>query len=326
VQRPFAASAAVSNRGCSQPLQRAVTDFGADVSFAQAAEKLREHYGVALAPETIRGIVEGHAQTMLTQQQAEQPAWPEVPGVAQLVAEVDGGMVPIVVTDTAQADRRAGKSLEWREAKLVLVHALGSTELHYGGTLLGGVEGAGRALFNSACRAGFGRETQVHALGDGALWIGAQVDQCFGAQATYLVDFYHVSDYLGAAAKHCASEPSTWLHTQQQHLKANRLETVLAALAPYAEPDETPEASVNACRRYLDNRRHQLDYQGALACGLPIGSGEIESAHRYVVQQRLKRPGAWWTPQNAERMLALRLNRANRQWEQYWDQAAKHVA
>jgi len=40
-------------------------------------------------------------------------------------------MVPIVVTDTAQADQRAGKSLEWREAKLVLVHAPGSTELHY---------------------------------------------------------------------------------------------------------------------------------------------------------------------------------------------------
>jgi hypothetical protein len=27
-------------------------------------------------------------------------AWREVPGVAQLVAEVDGGMVPIVVTNT----------------------------------------------------------------------------------------------------------------------------------------------------------------------------------------------------------------------------------
>jgi len=111
LQRPFAASAAVSHRGCSQPLQRAVTDFGADVSFAQAAEKLREHYGVELAPETIRGIVVGHAQAMLEQQQAALPQWPDVPGVAQLVAEVDGGMVPIVVTDTEQADRRTGKSL-----------------------------------------------------------------------------------------------------------------------------------------------------------------------------------------------------------------------
>jgi hypothetical protein len=28
---------------------------------------------------------------------------------------------------------------------------------------------------------------------------------------------------------------------------------------------------------------------------LPIGSGEIESAHRYVFQTRLKIAGGWWT-------------------------------
>jgi hypothetical protein len=325
VHRPFAVSAALSNRCCSQPLQRAVTDFGADVSFAQAGAKLREHYGVELAAETIRAIVEGHAQAMC-EQQSVTSHWPEADGVAQLVAEMDGGMVPIVVVDPEQRDRRRDKRLEWRETKLALVHEHGRTQLHYGGTLLGGVEGAGRALFDSACRAGFGCGTQVHAVGDGATWICDQVEQRFGAQAAYLVDFYHVSDYLGDAAKHCSNEPSAWLHTQQEHLKTNCLDAVFAALDPYAEPADTADAPVNTCRRYLDKRRHQLDYQTALARGLPIGSGEIESAHRYIVQQRLKRPGAWWTPQNAEHMLALRLNRANGQWEQYWNQDVKHVA
>ncbi|PKM13433.1 MAG: hypothetical protein CVV13_01590 [Gammaproteobacteria bacterium HGW-Gammaproteobacteria-3] len=51
--------------------------------------------------------------------------------------------------------------------------------------------------------------------------------------------------------------------------------------------------------RYIKNHSHQLDYKTALAQGLPIGSGEIESAHRYVIQQRLKLSGAWWTPDNA---------------------------
>jgi hypothetical protein len=55
-----------------------------------------------------------------------------------------------------------------------------------------------------------------------------------------------------------------------------------------------------------------------MARGLPIGSGEIESAHRYLIQQRLKRPGVWWRGANAEHMLALRRNRANRQWDAYW--------
>jgi len=53
-------------------------------------------------------------------------------------------------------------------------------------------------------------------------------------------------------------------------------------------------------------------WKSALANNLPIGSGEIESAHRYIVQKRLKLPGSWWCAANAEHMLALRLNRANR--------------
>ena len=83
------------------------------------------------------------------------------------------------------------------------------------------------------------------------------------------------------------------------------------------------EAPVRTCHRYLIRRKDQLDYPGALANNLPIGSGEIESAHRYVVQKRLKLPGSWWCAANADHMLALRLNRANRQWDNYWNQARK---
>jgi hypothetical protein len=239
-------------------------------------------------------------------------------GEPQLVAEIDGGMVPIVVSDPAQPDRRRGKRLEWKEVKLSLAHAVGKTTVHYGATLHGGVEAAGQWLLVCAHRAGLGINTLVHAVGDGAQWISDQVAQRFGTQGRFTVDFYHVSEYLAAAAKACSAQPQAWLREQQQHLKCNRLETVLAALTPHLEPEETSEAPVRTCHRYLSNRADQLDYRGALARGLPIGSGEIESAHRDLVQQRLKRPGAWWTPDNAEHMLALRLNRANGFWEQYW--------
>jgi hypothetical protein len=61
-----------------------------------------------------------------------------------------------------------------------------------------------------------------------------------------------------------------------------------------------------------------LKYREALADGFPIGSGEIESAHRYVAQKRLKLPGAWWRVEHAEHMLALRINRLNGDWDTYW--------
>ena len=78
------------------------------------------------------------------------------------------------------------------------------------------------------------------------------------------------------------------------------------------------QAPVRICHRYLGARKDQLNYAEALAEGLPIGSGEIESAHRYVAQKRLKLPGAWWLVQHAEHMLALRINRLNGDWDAYW--------
>ena len=50
----------------------------------------------------------------------------------------------------------------------------------------------------------------------------------------------------------------------------------------------------------------------------PTGSGEIESAHRSIMQKRLKISGAWWKLENLSKMLALRVVRANQGWEQYW--------
>ena len=84
----------------------------------------------------------------------------------------------------------------------------------------------------------------------------------------------------------------------------------LNALNPHQESPriEEDQAPVRVCHRYLSERLDQLRYDEALRQNLPIGSGKIESAHRYLVQQRLKRPGAWWRDHNAEHMLALRLN------------------
>lgn len=210
---------------------------------------------------------------------------------------MDGGMVPIVDPDPAQADQRKGKRLHWKEAKLCLAHAQGSRTLAYGGTLQGDVKQAGQTLFDCAVRAGFGQRSQLHAVGDGAEWIASQVEDQFGANDYYLVDFYHVCDYLSAAAKAIHPDDGAavaWMDAQKIHLSQQADETLSALLAHLETADvHDAGAPVRRCHRYLTKRRHQLDYQSTLASDLPIGSGEIESAHRYIVQQRLKRPGAW---------------------------------
>ena len=73
---------------------------------------------------------------------------------------MDGGMVPIVEADVAQKDRRKGKRLHWKEAKLCLAHEAGSKTLSYGGTLQGDVDEAGKQLFGCARSAGLARRVR----------------------------------------------------------------------------------------------------------------------------------------------------------------------
>ncbi len=318
-RRLFSATAGVRCRGVSGPLQRVVTDFGADQPFRQVSAKLEEHYGISLPHETIRQTTERHGRRMLGEQKLE-TVRPKRQGKACVLVEMDGGMVPIVASDPQATDRRKGKTLDWQELKLCVARELGSTERFYGGTFSGGVEQAGHHLHHCACLAGLGRDTHIHSVGDGAVWIAEQVAQQFGSQASYLVDFFHLSEYVAEAAPCCSPDASAWLKQQQAALKANRSTQVLAALLPYLEPPGKPDAQApvrKACR-YLSNRREQVDYAGAIRQGRPIGSGEIESAHRFVVQARLKKPGAWWKAEHVDPMLALRLTRLNGKWQDYW--------
>jgi hypothetical protein len=322
--RPFLLTAEVSARSCSRPLQRVITDFGADHGFGHVPKKLQEHYGITMAVSTVRKITEGHGTQMLEQQ--ERTARPvSTLGCPQQIGEIDGSMVPIVTIDAEAGDKRKQKTLQWQEARLVLVHAQGRVTPKFAATFGGSVEESGDALLSCAVAAGFGTTTQVHGVGDGAVWIAEQFAATFGPQASYLVDFYHVCDYLAKAATICAPDaPHAWMETQKGLLKNNEGLGVLTQLRGYLEAEEVvnDHAPVRACFRYLSNRLHHLDYKGAIEKGLPIGSGEIESAHRYVIQQRLKLPGAWWKADNVEPMLALRVVRANEDWEKYWGNLA----
>jgi hypothetical protein len=322
--RPFVQEAGVHHRQCSRPLQRAVTDFGADIPYAKVVDKLEEHYGVSLDESTIRRVTQAHAQQIWENEQAQEVSYPEHAGTKDVViVEMDGGMVPIMEPSPEQKDQRRGKKLHWKEAKIGLSHRHGSIEMAYCGTVQGDAAEAGKKLLVCAGLSGMGKDTPIHAVGDGAPWLADQVEQQFGTQATYLVDFYHVCEYLSAAAT--AIEPDKeqalgWVEEQKQRLKSGRADEVLDALEPVVEADdlEDKDAPVRCCYRYLSHRRGQLDYASALKAGLPIGSGEIESAHRYVVQKRLKLPGAWWRAANADYMVALRVCRLNGQWGAYW--------
>lgn len=318
--RPFTESAQIKTRRCSSLLQRVMTDFGADNAFGQVPNKLREHYGIEMPVSTVRKTTENHAQKILVQQETYKSDLKTII-YRLLVGGIDGCMVPIVEESKESVDKRKGKKTVWKESRLTLVHEQGSVTPKFRANFGGSVDDAGQTLRDCAIAAGFGQQSHIHVVGDGAPWIAEQVEDKFGTQATYLIDFYHVCEYLAEAAKICApNETKDWIDIQKKLLKNNDYQTVLSNLDACINSDENKgeKTAVRACHRYLSRRINYLDYKGALEKGLPIGSGEIKSAHRYIIQKRLKLAGAWWKADNVNPMLALRVLRANGDWDAYW--------
>lgn len=264
--------------------------------------------------------------------------WQDVPtrmtkaGVKQLIAQMDGTNVPVVIIpekskETSRSDRRKLRQVGWREARLCLARRPESIAAIYRATM-GGVDQAGEELLNCVVEAGGGTKTRLHCVGDAAQWIINQVEKRFCSQASYLIDFFHMSEYLAGAAEEVAGdEKRGWLKRQQEKMKQNQASEVVESLREIGGgEDEGSDSSAQACRRYLTNHLKYFDYKTALERGLPIGSGEIEGGHRWVIQKRLKLSGAWWKEENAEKMLALRVVRANGEWQSYWDKVRQAAA
>jgi hypothetical protein len=323
-QRPYVrllgAAIDVRPRGRSARLERALTDFGCEHSFGHAASRVLEHYGFEIGFSAVRDTTLEHAQRarQILEQEYEQP-FRLLPanGAAHVVAEADGSLVC-----TVQPGKRKGKRpRDWKEIRLCAAQAQGKADTIYGATFAG-VDEVGRRWGHCARSAGWGLNSQVHALGDGAQWIRRQTQEVFGLAGTFLCDFFHVSGYLGEAARTCRKQaPDQWRRTQQKRLKRGAVENVIEALSEHLEPVETADeiAPVRSAHRYLSNRVDCLDYPRALALGLPIGSGMIESGHRHVLQARLKKAGAAWLIESADRIANLRVLRANGQWENMWN-------
>ena len=169
--RPFSYTAEVTNRCYSLPLQRIITDFGADVSFQKVPKKLVEHYGISVPVSSAQKVTERHAESIKDMEDLHRDI-PDRNGVKSLICETDGTMIPIVDTfekseEGEPVDKRKTRSVRWKEGRLALARKEGQVDPVFGGTL-GLTDMAGDHLFNCAVRTGFGEQTKVHCVGDGA--------------------------------------------------------------------------------------------------------------------------------------------------------------
>lgn len=151
-------------------------------------------------------------------------------------------------------------------------------------------------------------QVRIALLGDGAPWLWKAMTQCFPSGRCVL-DYYHCAEHLYAVAnaqfddqleiEQWVEAASAWLSLDQPGLVISWLHDMTPVSAHAAE-------EIRKLIGYLDHNRKRLGYAKCRKEGLPIGSGGIESANKYISHARLKRSGAWWLIPNGNNMLRLR--------------------
>jgi hypothetical protein len=71
----------------------------------------------------------------------------------------------------------------------------------------------------------------------------------------------------------------------------------------------------------MEPRLAMMKYKQYIEDDLPIASGVIEGAARYVVGERMDCSGMRWIPQKAEALLHLRCIEINSEWDSFFQWA-----
>lgn len=177
-------------------------------------------------------------------------------------------------------------------------------------------------LWLEAVRQGIMSAPQVVWLSDGARGLWRLFDERFTAHATGVLDFYHAAQNLwkGAAAwlDGRTTHARRWFGWARHRLRHGNPDGVLADLADALELEGLPDTArdtVLKVHTYLDRHRDHIDYKTYKELGLPIGSGMVESACKWLIQQRFKGVGMRWSEEGFNHLLHLRLAWVNGSFE-----------
>lgn len=155
-------------------------------------------------------------------------------------------------------------------------------------------------------------------IADGAKWIWNWADD-FYPNAIQVLDYFHALEHLCEFAINYYKEPgerSEWIDKQAKRLLEEDVGQVIDCLKqlPISANKKT-ELQKNKLINYYVKNKKRMSYSIFLKRGFLIGSGAIESAHRTVLQQRMKLSGQRWTKKGFQQIANIRAAKKSDKWD-----------
>ena len=314
-------------------LQELIVYAGHLECYEQSHNILKKFTDVEMGDSQIFRITTTYGKELIERREVQR-ILPPVGSDDILYSEIDGGMILTREKKAAaaklakQPEDKAATDGKWREVKLCrmfrasdCLHPEGKRGIirhsQYFGSL-GDLDDFKEPVMDIIDSYGSLKNRLVF-ITDGATWIRRMIADNYPA-ALSILDYYHAAEHLHDFANTVfkdSHQKILWCKTQEQLLLQSEAEQVITNIKQITGSEN--EAATELIQYYTNNLS-RMDYKAyrQIGCGI-IGSGAIESAHRTVVQKRMKQSGQRWSIKGAQAMLELRVTACNDQWNKIVD-------
>ena len=323
----------LGHRSWSVGVQEAVSLLSCECGFGATADLMQRLLGVSLSSKTVQQVAEEIGQRAEGLLESEIEGQPDAQESVLSPPRQSPPDTLILASDGCQAPQRDG----WHEVKVATLYPKDSRcrsgkrrkllRKGYFATL-DNAEQFGWSLRACAKSWGLPEVRRVVVMGDGAPWIWNLSDLHF-PDSVEIVDFYHAAEHLWSAGealwgdRHTSAATRSWSRRYCRYLKQGRMDLVLGAIergltqrGKRLPPEQTKVVRLNL--EYFRRNQKRMRYGRFRQMKLPISTGAVEGACKFVVQSRFKRPGSRWSREGLSSMLALKLLRLNDRWEALW--------
>jgi len=184
-----------------------------------------------------------------------------------------------------------------------------------------------------ATKRGFppGSGKRIHIAIDGERCLKKGLTELF-PEATFALDIIHLEEKLWKIGRtyygEGTDETEKWVEVMKRLLYEgrvkellSRLREMLKQLSKRAKRDKSKRVILSEVIKYMEPRLDMMNYKEYVEEDLPIASGIVEGAARYVVGERMDCSGMRWIPGRAEALLHLRCVELNGDWDKFFDWA-----
>lgn len=161
-------------------------------------------------------------------------------------------------------------------------------------------------------------------LSDGAPWI-TKIWEKYFPFAIRILDLYHLKEKVGKYSfqvfrgKNKEKARLEWVAKTNQLLEEGKWREVLDSKEVLAYKDKQVNSAAGEVNlyKYIYDNKDFINYPEYKKKGLFVGSGEIESGNKNVMQKRLKLSGMRWKICRAQAIMALRCKlKSTDQWDE----------